>query len=108
MASPESGLCQTSWPLPSPQPGWRCKKKRKKDRKKMNIHDMSARVFFFFPKWPAFFHLDEFFFWHCDSEVEMTEAAGDHGAQLKVETLLVVRGRGVRHGEDTFASVSSE
>lgn len=33
------------------------------------------------------FHLYEFFFWHCYSEFEMTETAGDHRAQLEVKTL---------------------
>lgn len=33
-------------------------------------------------------HLDEFFFWDRHGEVEMTEAAGNHGAQFEVETLL--------------------
>lgn len=35
----------------------------------------------------ACFHLYELFFRHSDSEVEMTETAGDHWSQLEVKTL---------------------
>lgn len=38
-------------------------------------------------RWPVTSYLYEFFFWHCYSEVEMTETAGDHRAQLEVKTL---------------------
>lgn len=53
-----------------------------------------------FPRWLPAPDLDEFFFWHSHSEVEMTETAGDHRAQLEVKTLQRARLNDLQCGTD--------
>lgn len=77
LASPDFGPCQMSWQLQSLRP----ERQTEKDRFSSVLEAISQ-----IPD-GLIIHLYEFFFWHCYREFEMTEAAGDHRAQLEVKTL---------------------